>query len=112
MSSPRGSRSEMDQNRSHGNNGVRAERHGAVGEVPPAPCSRGHGVVCSGAVALSPSLQDGERSVLSSQPKDSGSPTSPGHPGPCCLRPCGVTLRSWLCLCKAAILGVGNGPSS
>lgn len=27
---------------------------------------------------------------------------SPGHPGPCCLRPCGVTLLSCLGLCKAS----------
>lgn len=27
---------------------------------------------------------------------------SPGHPGPCCLRPCGVTLHSYSGLCKAS----------
>lgn len=53
MSFPRGSHSEVDQNHSQGNNGVRAERH----EMLPAPCSRGHGVVCNGTVASSPSLQ-------------------------------------------------------
>lgn len=34
---------------------------------------------------------------------------SPGHPGPCCLRPCGVTLHSCLGLCKASDQSISGG---